>query len=87
MRHATWLRAWTLAVLLAAGLGAAEASQARVEEALANIMALHRPGHDGLATAWDGNKYVQCRLMQDRSLRCKFGRVVDAALSRPRADS
>jgi hypothetical protein len=65
------LRAWVLATLLIAGAGVAEASQLRVEEALANIMALHRPGQDGLATAWDGNKYVQCRLMPERSLRCE----------------
>jgi hypothetical protein len=67
----TWLRAWVLAALLGAGTSVAEASQMRVEEALANIMALQRPDQDGLATAWDGNKYVQCRLLPDRSLRCE----------------
>jgi hypothetical protein len=34
-------------------------------------MTLLRPGQDGLATVWDGNKYVQCRLMADRTLRCE----------------
>jgi hypothetical protein len=65
------LRALGLAALLSAGTNSVEASQARVEEALANIRSLHRPGEDGLATAWDGNKYVQCRLMPDRTLRCE----------------
>ena len=60
-----------LAAVLSAGRSVAEASQARVEEALANILALQRPGQDGLATAWDGNKYVQCRLTIDRRLNCE----------------
>jgi hypothetical protein len=45
--------------------------QSRVEAALANIMTLNRPGEDGLATVWDGNKYVQCRFTRDRVLRCE----------------
>ena len=72
-----------LAALLCAVTSAVEASQARVEEALANIMALHRPGEDGFATAWDGNKYVQCRVMPDRSLRCESaGSLLQPSLAR-----
>jgi hypothetical protein len=72
-----------LATLLSAGSIAAQASQVRVEEALANILALHRPDHDGLATVWDGNKYVQCRLMPDRSLRCEAaGSLMQPSLAR-----
>lgn len=46
-------------------------SRGRVEAALANIINLDRPGEDGLATIWDGNKYVQCRRIAERSLRCE----------------
>jgi hypothetical protein len=42
-----------------------------VEVAISTIRALDRPGRDNLATVWDGNKYVQCRTMGDRSLRCE----------------
>ncbi|HWF75534.1 MAG TPA: hypothetical protein VN694_00030 [Caulobacteraceae bacterium] len=35
-------------------------AEVRVEAALQNIVALQRPGQDGYATFWDGNKYVQC---------------------------
>jgi hypothetical protein len=53
--------------------GLSQTSQFRVEAAVKNIMTLHRPGQDGLATVWDGNKYVQCRWMPDRTLRCEAG--------------
>lgn len=83
MRARTWLKACVIAALLSAGTVAAEASQARLEEALTNIMALQRPGQDGLATAWDGNKYVQCRLMPERSLRCEAaGALMQPSLAR-----
>jgi hypothetical protein len=48
-----------------------QTSQSRVEAALQNITSLDRPGRDGYATIWDGNKYVQCRRLADRSLRCE----------------
>ena len=61
--------------LLPPGVGAVAAgppeSQSRVQAALENILMLDRPGEDGLATVWDGNKYVQCRRMRDRTLRCE----------------
>jgi hypothetical protein len=45
--------------------------QSRVEAAVSNIMTLNRPGEDGLATVWDGNKYIQCRFTRDHVLRCE----------------
>jgi hypothetical protein len=77
-----WLRGllrigWRLLLLALLGapeLALAEApptSQSRVEAALQNILALERPGQDGLATVWDGDKYVQCRRMPDHSLHCE----------------
>jgi hypothetical protein len=57
-----------------AGTALAEAqqtSQSRIEAALDNIANLSRPGHDGYAAAWHGNKYIQCRHLADRSLRCE----------------
>lgn len=64
-------------------VGAAQANQPRVETALTNIMTLHRPGQDGLATVWDGNKYVQCRLQLDRALRCEAaGTLMQPSLAR-----
>ncbi len=50
---------------------APQPGNSRVEAALQNIMALVRPGQDGFATIWDGNKYVQCGRRPDRSLRCE----------------
>jgi hypothetical protein len=61
-------------LLVSPGSGVAgppQTSQSRIEAALGNIMALDRPGEDGLATVWDGNKYVQCRRMRDHVLRCE----------------
>jgi hypothetical protein len=57
-------------------------SQSHVGTALENLAALERPGEDGLATVWDGNKYVQCRRMPDHSLRCEAG----GALMQPSLD-
>jgi hypothetical protein len=44
---------------------------ARIDDALQNIGSLVRTGKIGYATIWDGNKYVQCRRMPDRALRCE----------------
>jgi hypothetical protein len=58
-------------------------SALRVEAALANTLALERPGADGLATIWDGNKYVQCRRLSDHALRCEAaGALMQSSLSR-----
>jgi hypothetical protein len=43
----------------------------RIDDALRNITSLVRPGRVGYATAWDRNKYVQCRRQTDRSVRCE----------------
>lgn len=58
---------------LCTGTNASDAQTAgsRIEDALRNITALLRPGRVGYATFWDGNKYVQCRRMHDRMLRCE----------------
>jgi hypothetical protein len=44
---------------------------ALVEAALLNVLSLNRPGEDGYATVWDGNKYVQCRPDNDGGFRCE----------------
>jgi hypothetical protein len=63
--------------------GQSEPIQTRVETALSNIMSLHRPGQDGLATFWDGNRYLQCRWMSDRTLRCEAaGTLMQPSLAR-----
>lgn len=64
-------------------VGSSQASQPRVEAALTNIMTLQRPGQEGLATIWDGNKYVQCRWTPDRALRCEAaGALMQPSLGR-----
>jgi hypothetical protein len=55
----------------AAGPAAAQAINARIDRALQNITTLVRAGRVGYATFWDGNKFVQCRRMPDRMLRCE----------------
>lgn len=59
----------------AAPVDTAKADPVRTRVALAidTIKVLDRPGRDNLATIWDGDKYVQCRRMDDRSLRCEAG--------------
>jgi hypothetical protein len=51
--------------------GAAQTAAPRIEEALQNITTLVRAGRVGYATFWDGNKYVQCRRVPERALRCE----------------
>jgi hypothetical protein len=51
--------------------GAAQTGAAQVDAALQNISTLVRPGRAGYATVWDGNKYVQCRRLPSRELRCE----------------
>lgn len=66
-------RAALTAVTIALAIYAApaEAGGDKIEAALATIRVIERPGRDNFATVWDGNKYVQCRRMEDRSLRCE----------------
>ena len=62
--------------------GPPQTSQSRIEAALQNIVTLERPGQDGLATVWDGNKYVQCRRMRDHVFRCEAaGALMQPSLS------
>jgi len=59
------------------------AGRTRVELALRNILSLHRPGQDGYATVWDGNKYVQCGLARGGGLRCEAaGALMQPSLAR-----
>ena len=77
-------KAAALAILsTVAAVGTAQANQSRVETALTNIVTLHRPGQDGVATVWDGNKYIQCRLQLDRAFRCEAaGTLMQPSLAR-----
>jgi hypothetical protein len=58
-------------VAMVAGPALAETTSDKVEAAITTIRVIDRPGRDNLATVWDGNKYIQCRRMTDRSLRCE----------------
>jgi hypothetical protein len=58
-------------------------NKARVEATLQNVLNLDRPGQDGYATIWDGNKYVQCKRLPDRGLRCEAaGSLMQPSLER-----
>lgn len=67
--------AWRVALtLLLVGLAApamAETGKAKVTAVITTARALKRPGRDSLATVWDGDKYVQCRRLDDAALRCE----------------
>lgn len=52
-------------------LATAQTSATRIDEALQNITVLLREGQVGYATFWDGNKFVQCRRLTTRELRCE----------------
>jgi hypothetical protein len=47
-----------------------------VTEALYNIHNLKRPGQQGYATVWDGDKYVQCHFLPNQSLACEAAGVM-----------
>jgi hypothetical protein len=55
----------------AMGPGIAQTASSRIDEALQNITTLVRSGRVGYAAFWDGNKYIQCRRMPERALRCE----------------
>lgn len=74
------MRTWLLGMfLIIGGVGPAaaadwpQATRARVEAAVANMLTLDRPDAIGLALVFDGNKYVQCRRQDDRTVRCEAG--------------
>ena len=55
---------------------------ARVETALDTITKTVRPGRVGYATIHDGNKYVQCRRLPDKAMRCEAaGAAMQPALA------
>jgi hypothetical protein len=76
-----------LGILLA--LSAARAAEnsaslaiARVDAALETIAKSVRPGRVGYATVYDANKYVQCRRLPDRAMRCEAaGAAMQPALA------
>jgi hypothetical protein len=47
------------------------ATRALMAAALRNIQVLDRPGSNGYATFWDGNKYVQCGQAKGGGFRCE----------------
>jgi hypothetical protein len=68
----TWTPFMAAAIIAwAAPAASAETTKTKVEAAITTIKTLERRGRDNLATVWDGNKYVQCRRMSDRTLRCE----------------
>jgi len=70
LRHAV-LVATIFGTCWGASSRVAQAAGSRVEDALQNITTLVRSGRVGYATFWDGNKYIQCRRLPDRQLRCE----------------
>lgn len=74
-------------MVLSLGLPTAGSAETGVERhiaaALVNIATLPRPDKDGIATFADGNKYVQCWWMADRSLHCEAaGFLMQPSLAR-----
>jgi len=63
------------AFIMSVGAVLAQSASTRIDEALQNISTLARPGRVGYATFWDGNKYVQCRRLTSRELRCEAAGV------------
>ena len=59
------------AMIGAANPGVAQTPAARIEAALQNITDLVRSVRVGYASFWDGNKYIQCRRIAERELRCE----------------
>jgi hypothetical protein len=75
-RYRMSLGLWIVMLVLgAAGRALADSSPSlnplRLEQALQTLTKASRPGQDGLVTVWDDNKYVQCRRLIDRTLRCE----------------
>ena len=59
------------------------ASVQRIQQALENITSLKRPGQDGYAAIWDGNKYIQCGLAPKGGLRCEAaGSLMQSSMTR-----
>ena len=47
-----------------------------ISASLENITTLERPNQDGLATIWDGNKFVQCRALSNKIFRCEAAGIL-----------
>jgi hypothetical protein len=78
VRGSRWAIAGTLAALAGCATshapiiaGPALTNGGEVDAAITMIRVLDRPGRIKLATVSDGNKYIQCRLTTDRSIRCE----------------
>ncbi|MFC0242510.1 hypothetical protein [Rhodopseudomonas telluris] len=69
--------ALAVALLNLAGLAPAGAQSPteRIDAALQNITSIVRADRVGYATIWDGNKYVQCRRLPNRDMRCEAAGV------------
>lgn len=88
IRHAA-TAALAAIILVSAGLPASGEEiappevKALVVDALSNALSLERPGQDGYATVFDGNKYVQCGRAPDKGLRCEAaGSLLQSSLER-----
>jgi hypothetical protein len=66
-----WTTAAAIGLSASLSLAAAETPASRIDAALQNITSLVRDGQVGYATFWDGNKFVQCRRLMTRELRCE----------------
>lgn len=81
------VRAALAVALLLSAVGVAIAASAdddaRIEQALHNVLTLERPGKTGLATIWVANAWVQCRRLLNRALRCEAaGLLMQPSLAR-----
>jgi hypothetical protein len=64
-------------------MGSAQTPASQIDEALQNITNLSRPNRVGYATFWDGNKWIQCRRLPGRELRCEAaGTTMQPSLAR-----
>jgi hypothetical protein len=65
------------------GVCPAQTPISQIDEALQNITNLSRPARVGYATFWDGNKWIQCRRLPSRELRCEAaGTTMQPSLAR-----
>jgi hypothetical protein len=71
--HPLWRAALAVFVIALYGAtpSAAQTTGSLADAALQNITTLVRADRVGYATFWDGNKYVQCRRLPGRELRCE----------------
>jgi hypothetical protein len=74
--HAYWLAPIMFAIsalglMSSTHLAAAQTPASRIDDALQNITSLARDRQMGYATFWDGNKFIQCRRLTTREMRCE----------------